>query len=108
MNSFNFVQEIQSITSQLIEKYHPEKIILFGSSSINQFDPERSDLDFLVIKKGVPQYGRSRVYELDRLIDYKIATDFIVYTPDEIKYLIEVKDPFVTSILKEGKMLYDQ
>lgn len=108
MNSFEFTQEIQSITNQLIDKYHPQKIILFGSSSNNQFDPEKSDLDFLIIKENVPTQGRSRIYELDKLINYRIATDFIVYTPNELRSLLGAKDPFVTSILKKGKILYEQ
>jgi uncharacterized protein len=108
MNSFEFTQEIQAITNQLIDKYHPQKVILFGSSSINRFDPEKSDLDFLIIKESVPVQGRSRIYELDKLINYRIAADFIVYTPNELKSLLEAKDPFVTSILKEGKTLYEQ
>lgn len=101
-------REIQSITQQLIDKYKPEKIVLFGSGLGNKFNPEKSDLDFLIIKKNVPFLGRKRIYQLDRLINYRIASDFIVYTPDEIKKLLDLKDPFLESIIKEGKILYEQ
>lgn len=97
--------EIQSIKTQLIEKYHPQKIVIFGSYVKREFDTEKSDLDFLIIKKDVPHYGRQRIYELDRLINYKIASDFIVYTPEEIQLLIKLKDPFISLILEEGKIL---
>lgn len=99
-------EEIKSIVKQLVEKYKPQKIILFGSAQADIFDRDRSDLDFLVIKKNPPREGRKRIYELDKLIDYRIATDFIVYTPNELKSLINLRDPFVLSIIKEGKTLY--
>jgi len=33
----DFEKEIESITSQIIEKYKPEKIILFGSAGRGKF-----------------------------------------------------------------------
>jgi len=100
--------EIQLITRQLIEKYKPEKIILFCSGTGNKFDPEKSDLDFLIVKKNVPLLGRERIYQLDKLINYRIASDFIVYTPEEIKKLLNLNDPFLKLIIKEGKILYER
>ncbi len=46
----DFQKEIESITLQIIEKYKPAKIILFGSTARGQFDAD-SDADFLIIKK---------------------------------------------------------
>ena len=40
----NFEQEIDSITAQIIEKYKPEKIILFGSAVTGDADQD-SDVD---------------------------------------------------------------
>ena len=42
--------EIKNITDQIIKKYKPQKIILFGSAARGEFDPQKSDLDFFVIK----------------------------------------------------------
>jgi len=46
----NFEKEIESITIQIIEKYEPEKIILFGSAARGESGSD-SDADFLIIKK---------------------------------------------------------
>ena len=51
--ALDFDKEIQSITKQLIEKYGPEKIILFGSAARGETRPD-SDADFLIIKKQTP------------------------------------------------------
>jgi predicted nucleotidyltransferase len=79
-----FEKEIQSITTQLIEKYGPEKIILFGSAARGEYD-QTNDLDFLIVKDDVPLYSIDRMRELDELIDRNVAADMLVYRPDELE-----------------------
>ena len=97
--------EIQHIVDQLIKKYHPLKIILFGSAAKKSYD-NVSDLDFLIIKDDVPFYGLDRMRELDELINRNIAVDMIVYRQEEIEDRIKIGDPFIKSIIKEGRVLY--
>jgi predicted nucleotidyltransferase len=98
-------KEIENITTQIIQKYHPEKIILFGSAASGNPHAD-SDADFLIIKRDTPHYGSERIRELSRLIERDIAVDFLIYRPDEFEKRIEMGDPFVEEILKEGKILY--
>lgn len=97
--------EIQEITKQIIEKYHPEKIILFGSAARGETD-SGSDADFLIIKQDTPHYGADRIRELSRIIKRNIPVDFLIYRPGEFNKRVEMGDPFLKSILKEGKVLY--
>jgi predicted nucleotidyltransferase len=101
----DFEKEIQSITTQLIEKYGPEKIILFGSAARGEYD-QANDLDFLIIKQDVPFYGIDRMRELDELIDRNVAADMLVYRPDEFEDRVRLGDPFIKAILREGRVLY--
>ena len=101
----NFEKEIQSITEQIIKKYRPDRIILFGSAASGNPNSE-SDADFLIIKKETPYLGADRIRELSRLISRDIAVDFIVYRPDEFEKRIKMGDPFLEAITKEGKILY--
>lgn len=100
-------REIDSIVDQLKEKYDPEKIILFGSFARGEFN-EDSDIDLFVVKKNPAKNGLDRIRELDRIIKYKIATDFIVYSPEETEEWLKLGDPFIKLILKEGQVLYDR
>ncbi|MDI6735487.1 MAG: nucleotidyltransferase domain-containing protein [bacterium] len=104
MDRFN--KEIQGIVEQLIRIYKPEKIILFGSLAKGKMK-EGTDIDFFIIKKDAPELGIDRIRQLDALIKYRLATDFIVYKPEEVKERLKIGDPFIKSILKEGKVLYD-
>ena len=97
--------EIETIVRQIIQKYRPIKIILFGSAGRGEYD-EVNDLDFLIIKKDVPLYGLDRMRELDGLIERNIAADMLVYRPDEFNERIKLGDPFIKTILREGRVLY--
>ena len=98
-------EEISNITQQIIEKFEPEKIVLFGSAARDEWS-SNSDADFLIIKKDTPFYGSDRIRELSRLIDRNIPVDFLIYRPDEFEKRLKMGDPFLKAIIKEGKVLY--
>ena len=101
----NIKKEIDNISKQIIEKYNPEKIILFGSAASGNFKKD-SDLDFLIVKEKTPVQGRDRARELRKLIKKNIAADFLIYRPKELKEREELNDPFIRAILRQGKVLY--
>ena len=101
-----FDEEIQNVVNQLISLYKPEKIILFGSLAKGQVK-QSADIDLFIIKNDVPEFGVDRIRQLDALINYTLATDFIVYRPEELEQRLKLGDPFIKSILKEGKVLYN-
>ena len=105
MNEIEINKEIQYIAYQIIKKYKPLKIILFGSAGRGDFD-NINDLDFLIIKEDVPLYGIDRMRELDNLIDRNMAADLLVYRPNEFEERIKLGDPFIKTILREGRVLY--
>ena len=101
-----FDEEIKSIVKQLIHLYRPEKVVLFGSLAEGKIN-QGTDIDLFIIKSEVPELGVDRIRQLDTIIKYSLATDFIIYKPTEVEQRLKLGDPFVTNILKEGKILYD-
>ena len=97
--------EIKNIVDQIIQKYRPMKIILFGSAA-RRGHGEVHDLDFLIIKEDVPSLGLERIRELEGLLERNVAADMLVYRPDEFDERIKLGDPFITTILREGRVLY--
>ena len=98
-------KEIARITQQIIEKFKPERIILFGSAARGEWSSD-SDADFLIIKKDTPLHGAERIRELSRMIDRNIPVDFLVYRPEEFNRRFQMGDPFLKGIMREGKILY--
>ena len=105
MEKENIIQEIEKIVKQLISKYGPEKIILFGSAARGEYD-KANDLDFLILKEDVPARGLDRMRQLDDLIERNMAADMLVYRPEEFETRIKLGDPFIKQILAEGRVLY--
>ena len=105
MNTSHLEKEVQNITQQLIAKYKPQKIILFGSAARGEFGPD-SDLDFFIIKEKTPYRGVERIREVDQIIKTALPCDFLVVKPHEVENRLQLGDPFIKTILQEGKVLY--
>ena len=95
---------IENLKQQLVAKYAPDKVILFGSAARD--DDEVHDVDLFIVKDDVPILGADRIRQLYRLMDTDLPVDYLVYRPSEVTERLSLGDPFVTSVLKEGKVLY--
>jgi len=99
--------EIKKITRQIIEKYKPEKIILFGSFAWGKPNKD-SDFDILIIKETGESHYR-RIPEIrSYLHDVNRAMDILVMTPKELARRIQLGDFFIKNILQKGKILYER
>jgi len=96
--------QIEALRQQLVAKYAPEKIILFGSAAREA--GEVNDIDLFIIKDDVPHLGADRIRELYRLMDTDLPVDYMVYRPQEVAERLSLGDPFVVGVLKEGRVLY--
>lgn len=106
MGTQKLQKSIDAITSQLIAKYRPQKIILFGSGATGRFTSD-SDLDFFVIKKETSTDFLSRVRQIRQLVDTDLPCDFLVAKPEEVSSRLALGDPFIKDIMTHGKVLYD-
>ena len=105
MDGIDIEKEIDSITRQIVEKYKPERIILFGSMARGHVTLD-SDIDFLIIKRDTPLLGRDRARELRKMIRKRWAADFFIYRPEEFEERLQLGDPFIKDIISHGKVLY--
>jgi predicted nucleotidyltransferase len=99
-------QVLQEIVARIARAMRPRKIVLFGSRARGEARLE-SDIDLLVIADSTePRYCRSApLYGL--LSDILAPMDILVYTPAEVDDWREVPQAFVTTALREGKVLYE-
>lgn len=103
------------VTDQLLEEVvrrvrsvgSPHKIVLFGSWARGNARPD-SDLDLLIIEdSALPRYRRSARYRR-ALCGVFPAKDVLVWTPSEIEEWKAVPNAFISTVLSEGKLLYER
>lgn len=98
---------LKEVVRRIVSAVDPEQIILFGSYAYGK-PHEDSDLDLLVIMASpLPRYKRAvPVYRA--LAGLFIPKDVLVYSPEEVKAWKTVPQAFITSVLKNGRRLYEK
>ena len=100
-------QQLDEILKRIVSKFKPAKVILFGSYEYGR-PTKDSDLDLLVVKSSnLPRYKRAREIRKYLWGVTDIPKDIIVYTQEEIDDWKGVKEAFITSMMKKGRVLYE-
>lgn len=95
--------EVKRLVRTMTESYDPIKIILYGSLAAGNIHPY-SDIDLVVIKNtNKPFYDR--LEEVIEIVKPDVATDIIVYTPEEVDRLADDLF-FQEEVIKKGKVLF--
>ena len=88
-----------------MEKFKPQKIILFGSYARGNPRPE-SDVDLLVVMNTSLREVRQAI-QICQQIQYRFGLDLIVHTPKNLAERVKMGDWFLRDVVKEGKVLYE-
>ena len=101
------IRQINDIVKRIALNYNPDKIILFGSYANGTYS-ENSDLDFILVKEtNAPKHKRG--IEVRRLFyGFTIPMDFKIYTTSEFNSELSNQFSFLSSAIKESKILYER
>ncbi len=97
-----YYNEIERIKNQIINKYGPEDIILFGSCAKGLIK-RGSDIDICVIME--TQDKRQTLREMLIDIEYDVDLDIVIYTPSEWLRYKDDKANFANVIKRTGVSL---
>jgi predicted nucleotidyltransferase len=98
---------LQEMVSRIREAMQPERIVLFGSRARGTAR-EDSDFDLLVVKDSdKPRYERAGPL-YTKLADLPVEVEIVVYTPEEVREWSNVPQAFITTAMREGKVLYEK
>jgi predicted nucleotidyltransferase len=96
---------IRRFARQLGERFHPDRIILFGSYAYGQ-PHAGSDVNLLVIMPASSEVNQAIRMEL--AFEPIFPLDLIVRTPAKVERRLKEGDSFLSEILTRGKVLYEE
>jgi predicted nucleotidyltransferase len=101
----NVDEAIDRMVKRIVKKFHPEKIILFGSQARGDAGPD-SDVDLLVVM----DYEGSK---LDKMVeigvavgDVRVPFDIILSRPEDFAWRKDYVGTIEYPATHEGKVLY--
>ncbi len=98
---------LNEITSRLVSRFRPEKIILFGSRARGTADA-RSDVDLLVICH-INNGRHQLMVEMDRALrGILVGRDIVVMTPEEFDRDQRIPGTLAQPASLEGQVLYER
>jgi predicted nucleotidyltransferase len=98
-----FVEQHKNAISALCREFRVSRLYLFGSAATSNFDPERSDVDFLV--EYPPDYDFGPW--LARYFEFKERLEALLARPVDLVMAGAPRNPYVIASIKETrKLLY--
>src|SRR5438128_140066 len=98
---------IKKMVDRIVEEFHPEQIILFGSQARGDAGPD-SDIDLLIV---MPVAGCKREKRLEirrALRAIPVPIDIIVTRPEDFAWRKDIVGTIEWPATREGKVLYDR
>jgi len=106
MSPLTATEAIESITRQIVDHFHPRRLILFGSRARGDAGSD-SDFDLLLVAPSEEPRWQRAVPVYRALAGLGVPKDIVWWTPEEIAEWGGVKSHFITTVLREGKVLYE-
>ncbi|MBI2252043.1 MAG: nucleotidyltransferase domain-containing protein [Armatimonadetes bacterium] len=100
------LETLKQVAKWIKEKFHAEKVILFGS--FLSMGEKAQDIDLLVIMKtNLKPYKQTSLIRMamDKEFGVFSSMDIIVRTPEQVEERLKLGDYFIKSILSEGMAL---
>jgi predicted nucleotidyltransferase len=97
--------QIDRLVKRIVKKFHPDKIILFGSQARGDARPD-SDIDLLVVMPVARNVRETRLEISLALPDLPVPVDVIVTTPENFAWRKDIVGTIEWPATREGKVLY--
>lgn len=97
--------EIQAFVDQVVQRFRPTKVILFGSYAYGEPNAD-SDVDLMVI---IP-HRRSNVEVATRIrlaCPRRFPMDLLVRSPAELRRRLKLGDSFLREVIQKGIVLHE-
>jgi predicted nucleotidyltransferase len=96
---------VQKLVQQIVDRFHPQKVILFGSHAYGK-PTEDSDVDLLVVMQTEenPLHTAARI---SASVDHPFPLDILVIRPSDLAAALQEQNIFETEVVNKGVILYE-
>lgn len=98
---------IQEMVRRIVEKFHPNQVILFGSYARGTAGPD-SDVDLLVVMPVEGSIQEKRLEIRVALHGMGLAKDVALYTPEQVSKYKDIVGTILYPAFREGRVLYER
>ena len=98
---------IDRMTRRIVRRFHPEKVILFGSHARGAAGPD-SDVDLLVVMKVKGSRRDARLAVRELLHDVTVPLDVVVTTPEDFAWRKDIVGTIEYPATHEGRSIYEK
>jgi predicted nucleotidyltransferase len=95
---------IRRYVQRVVDKFHPEKVILFGSHAYGRPTLD-SDVDILVVMPARNELDQA--VRIDLAVDAPFPLDLIVRTPENLARRLSWNDWFLREVVEKGIVLHE-
>ena len=97
-------REIETVVERVVDRFHPERVILFGSYAYGEPTPD-SDIDLMVV---MPHDGVAarKAADIRLVLPDDVPIDIIVRSPEKVEERLRMNDVFMHEIIEKGRVLY--
>lgn len=99
------LKNIQEVVRQIVERFHPQKVILIGSYAYGQPTPD-SDVDLLVVM----ETGENPLHTAAHIaasLAHCLPMDILVFQPADWEEYLREGAIFATHVATKGLVLYE-
>jgi predicted nucleotidyltransferase len=98
--------KIDAFCAALAQRFHPQRIILFGSYAYGRPTPD-SDVDLLVLMPKTRHRGERMSVRIRQTIPRDFSLDLLVRTPADVARRLRWGDAFLCEVMEKGQVMYE-
>lgn len=98
-------QDIREIVRQIVDRFNPRQVILFGSYAEGK-PTQDSDVDLLVVME-TNERTLHAAARISGSIDHPFPLDIVVFSPADFKASLDRKGVFATEVMRKGVVLHE-
>ena len=98
---------IEGIVPRIVERFHPRRILLFGSYASGMSTPE-SDVDILVVVQEPPERQEANRFSSDLQARFSLRLQLLFMGEEEFEETRDVIGGIAYPAYHSGKVLYGQ